>query len=155
MADQEGVPAAADRPAPATFAEKLNAFFLTPWPPGQSKRITDREVAAAITRAGVPVSKQYIWTLRKGHRTNPTQRVVDALAQYFGVASAYFYNDTPVEDLGVADLPLAAERDADVVHLYHRARGLSPDAIRAVLAMVEHARTVEGLDAGDGHPRET
>ena len=75
-----------------SLADKLNALF---------ERVTRRsgqeftyeEVANAIQEKGVTISQSYIWQLRKGKKDNPTIKHVQALADFFGVPPAYFFDD--------------------------------------------------------------
>lgn len=149
MSDLENAVPPAQHVLPSTFGAKLNELFDAVHPPGR-KPYTNPEVAAAISQGEVKVSGQYLWMLRTGRRTNPTHRVVDALAAFFGVPSAYFYNDAPIDELAPRVPLLDNRQEAEVRQIAHRARGLSPGALRAVLAMVEHARELEGLADGSG-----
>ncbi|KAA2247178.1 hypothetical protein F0L68_40385 [Solihabitans fulvus] len=47
--------------------------------------------------------------LRQGRRTNPTYRTIDALARFFGVSPAYFFDASPAPetDLTAVDRPTA------------------------------------------------
>lgn len=42
--------------------------------------------------AGVTISQSYIWQLRKGKKDNPTLKHLQALADFFGVPAAYFFD---------------------------------------------------------------
>lgn len=87
-------------------------------PDGQ--RWTLSGVAEACTDLGVPVTRQYLTFLINGTRDEPRLSLVEALAEVFGVPTAYFTNDY----LGrvAADLLplLAAVQDPDVRALLHR-----------------------------------
>lgn len=80
------------QPPPRTLAEKLNHLFETIHPPGR-RPYSNEEAAAAIGETGVTISQSYIWLLRKGQRDNPTLKHIEALARFFGVPPAYFFDD--------------------------------------------------------------
>ncbi|MFI6151437.1 helix-turn-helix domain-containing protein [Kitasatospora sp. NPDC051170] len=133
---------------PASLAERLDRLFRTVHPAGREE-YTYEEVATAIREAGTTISHTYVWQLRKGVRDNPTMRHLEGLAKFFGVPASYFLDeDTTAVD---AQLELlAALRDAPVRAIALRASGLSPSGLAAIQAMVEHARSLEGLPEGDG-----
>src|SRR5207253_7194966 len=102
------------------------------------------EVASAIRERGVTISHTYIWQLRKGLRDNPTKRHLEALAQFFGVPTAYFLDDD-VAGLNDQLELLSALRDGGVRSVALRAAGLSVQSLDAIRGMVEDARRMEGL----------
>ena len=40
------------------------------------------------------MSGTYLWLLRTGVRNNPSRRMLEAIAVFFGVPVAYFFDDT-------------------------------------------------------------
>ncbi|MFJ9694032.1 XRE family transcriptional regulator [Kitasatospora sp. NPDC101183] len=128
---------------PTSLAERLDRLFRTVHPAGRDE-YTYEEVATAIRESGTTISHTYVWQLRKGVRDNPTMRHLEGLAKFFGVPASYFLD----EDVTAIDAQLqllAALRDAPVRTIALRASGLSPSGLAAIQAMVEHARTLEGL----------
>lgn len=105
---------------------------------------TYREVAAAISARGGPtVSPSYIWQLRTGLKANPTLKHLEALAGYFGVEPAYFFDDATAERVD-ADLALsAAMQDPGVRAVALAAAELSPDSLAMVLAVIDRTRALE------------
>jgi transcriptional regulator with XRE-family HTH domain len=85
-------------PPPQTLADKLGHLFQTVVPAGRGPYSVE-EVAKTITDSGVPISGSYIWLLRKGQRDNPTLRHLTALARFFGVPPAYFFDDSVTSDV--------------------------------------------------------
>jgi transcriptional regulator with XRE-family HTH domain len=137
-----------DEPPP-TLADKINRLFDVMHPSGRGP-LSNEEVAAAINARGGPtISPSYLWLLRTGRRDNPGKHHLDALARYFGVNPAYFFDDTIAEQIGAELDLLAAMRDAGVKRLALRAAGLSREALAAIQLMVEQARKIEGLPNGD------
>lgn len=133
----------AEQQEPQSLTERLDRLFRTVHPANRGE-YTYEEVASAIREQGTMISHTYIWQLRKGLRDNPTKRHLEALAAFFGVPASYFLDD----DTAAADAQLellATLRDDPVRSLALRAAELSPNGLAAIRAMVEHARSVEGL----------
>lgn len=78
----------------STLADKLNHLFAAVPPRrGGRREFSNEHVAAEIGRAsGVTISQSYIWQLRKGRKDNPTLKHLQALADFFGVPAAYFFD---------------------------------------------------------------
>lgn len=132
------------RPA-KTLAQKLDRLFRAAHPRGRSE-YTLEEVAEGIrARGGPTISVSYLWQLRRGERDNPRKSHLQALAEFFGVSPAYFFDDEAAARIDAQLELLAALRDASVRHLALRAFDLSPVSLAAIAAMVEHARRLEGL----------
>jgi transcriptional regulator with XRE-family HTH domain len=104
-----------DNPRPTrSLADKLNWLFDTVRRPNGRKH-TNKEVAEFCReRTGESFSPEYISQLRKGQRDNPTKRNLEALAAFFDVSPAYFFDDEKSEQIR-AQMDLAtALRDDDV-----------------------------------------
>lgn len=113
-----------------SFAAKLNHLFETVVPVGRGPFRTE-EVARAISSGSVSISGSYIWLLRKGSATTPPSKHVEALARFFGVPPAYFFDDRTTQAVdGELEL-MVALRSAGVQHVALRAAGLSPGACGA------------------------
>ena len=142
----------ADGIARGPLATKVNHLF-TVVRPANGDEYTFEEVADAIKAQGGPtISATYLWQLRKGLRDNPTKRHLEALAGFFGVPPAYFFDDTEADRINAELALLSALRDAPVRHIALRARGLSARSLEAISDMVDRVRELEGLPdpAGDG-----
>jgi transcriptional regulator with XRE-family HTH domain len=106
-------------------------------------------VARAVEQLGAPkVSATYIWQLRTGKRDNPTKRHIEALAAFFDVPPAYFFDDQVAEQIRGQLQLLATLRDRGVRQVATRAAGLSPRGLQAVDEMIKQVRALEGLEAG-------
>jgi len=136
----------ADRGDPAgnTLADKLNHLFRTVVPPGRGPYGSE-EVAQAITANGVSISGSYIWLLRKGQRDNPTLRHLQALADFFGVPAAYFFDDKVAADVDADLALLVALKDTGVQGVALRAAGLSPKSLDSIGEVIDRVRELEGL----------
>ena len=127
-----------------SFAAKLNRLFADVPKPGQGE-YSPEDVARGIVARGGNISPAYIYMLRKGQRDNPTKKHLEALADFFHVPVAYFF-DEGLDRSWDKQLALAAAVKDDAVRLVaQRAAGLSPAALDAVLRIVEVARAIERL----------
>ncbi len=139
---------ASDGVAPMTLAEKLDRLFQTVRP-RDGGEFTFEEVAEGIRgRGGPTVSATYVWQLRKGLRDNPTKKHLEALADFFGVAPSYFFDDEAAVRIDQELQLLAALRDAGVRHLALRACGLSAESLTTIASMIERVRELEGVRDG-------
>lgn len=142
MAEVEGA-------GPRTLAEKLDHLFRTVHPPGRGE-YSFQEVAEAIRERGGPtISATYLWQLRRGVRDNPTKKHLEALADFFGVSPAYFFDDGSAARIETQLDMLAALRDANVREIALRAVGLSADSLSVVAEMIERVSQLEGLSETD------
>jgi transcriptional regulator with XRE-family HTH domain len=128
-----------------SLAEKLDFLFRTVHPSGRGE-YTFEEVAAEMrARGGPTISATYVWQLRKGIRDNPTKKHLEALADFFGVPPAYFFDDAAAQRFDAELAFLVALRDGSVRQLALGAFGLSPDSLKTIASMVERVRELEGL----------
>ena len=142
---------AAESDAPlSSFAEKLDHLFRTVHPAGR-REYTYEEVAAGVAAqaTGTTISAQYIWMLRHGKKDNPTKRHIEALAAFFGVPPAYFFDDGLTERVNAELELLTAMRDASVRSLALRSAELSPESRAALARMIEATRDLERGGKGE------
>lgn len=96
------------------LADRLNWLFHTVLTSSGSKH-TNKEVAEfCAKRTGDPFSPEYVSQLRRGQRVNPTKRNLEALAAFFDVSPAYFFDDEQSEQIRAQIDLAAALRDGDV-----------------------------------------
>ena len=138
-----------EQPRPRTLAEKLDRLFTTLHARG-GKEYSYKEIVDAIRAKGGPtISVGYLWQLRKGVKDNPTKKQLEALADFFGVAPGYFFDDEIAERIDAELKLLAALRDSSVRQIAFRASDLSTQSLVRIAEMIEHVRQLEGLpDAG-------
>jgi transcriptional regulator with XRE-family HTH domain len=140
---------AGDGQAGQFLADKINHLFETIRRPDGSPHSND-EVAAAMAASGGPaISGTYLWLLRRGERDNPTKRHLEALAGFFDVSPAYFFDDAKSQAIARELSVLRAARsltDAGVTRVATRLGGVSPGGLASILKIVEHVREIEGLD---------
>ncbi|MDI3405824.1 helix-turn-helix domain-containing protein [Streptomyces sp. B-S-A6] len=135
----------------STLAARLDHLFEVIRPAGRTRPYSNDEVAALLQEQGGPtVSGTYLWQLRTGRRDNPTKRHLEALADFFGVPVAYFFDADVARRVGSDLETLLRLREAGVQSVALRAVGLSPKSMDAVLAMIDRVRELEGLPPGPG-----
>lgn len=122
---------------PLTLADKIGRLFdVVRREDGE--QYTHEEVAAACREAsGETFSATYLWQLRTGKRTNPTKRHLEALAAFFDVPVAYFFDDTIGAEIDAELELLGALRNAGVRNLALRALDLSPLGLATITDMIE------------------
>jgi transcriptional regulator with XRE-family HTH domain len=135
-----------DADAPRPLADRLNQLFDTIHPAGRGPFSND-EVAAAIRDAGGPtISATYIWMIRRGDRDNPTLKHLEALAAFFGIPAAYFFDDAASAKIEAELRVLAALRDSGVRSLVLRMSGLSARSLQPIADVIDRVRELEGLE---------
>jgi len=138
--------------AARSLAQKIDYLFRTVHPSGRGE-YSNAEVAAALQSAGGPtISATYVWMLRTGKRDNPTMKHLEALASFFQVPPAYFFDDEASSRISEELATLAAMRDAGVRSIALRANGLSPQVLSSIRGMLDHARALEGLEPSEDPP---
>jgi transcriptional regulator with XRE-family HTH domain len=135
------------------IAQRLDHLLATVHPDGRGPYLL-REVAEGVnTAAGEKIiSVAYLSQLRLGQRTTPSFRILEAIAQFFGVPATYFSDDLTSAQADQHLELLQAMQDADVRSVAVRAAGLSEKSLAMVRALIETARQHEGLDQAPGNP---
>lgn len=140
--------------ADRSLADKLNELFANVRP-DVGHEYSNEQVAAAIRGTGVTISQSYIWQLRKGIKTNPTLKHLEALAGFFGVPTAYFL-DTETSKRVTEQLNLLAETQArladsspesDVRLMAMRAGQLSAERRKQVMDLLDVVYRLEQAEA--------
>jgi transcriptional regulator with XRE-family HTH domain len=131
-------------PAPRTLAAKVNWLIWTARPAGRGP-YSNAEVAALIRKAtGEPVTGTTISKLRSGQAANPHQRLIGAMARFFGVPPDFFFDHYD----GDQAMSLTREQ-AEMLALIRAADippaelgvllGLSPEALHLLVDFVSAA----------------
>ncbi|KUL57622.1 MULTISPECIES: helix-turn-helix domain-containing protein [Streptomyces] len=143
-----------------SFADMLNQLFATVRPDADHEYSNER-VAAAIRRTGVSISQSYIWQLRKGKKTNPSLKHLKALADFFGVPTAYFVEDQTTARV-TAQLELLAAEQArqqeaphgdDVRLMAMRAGQLSQEHRKQIMDLLDVVFRLEQAEQGKADGR--
>ncbi len=112
------------------FAAKLNRLFDEKRKP-DGTQYTQTEVAE--NTKGL-LTRVYLWKLLSGRATNPSFRVIQVLAEFFGVDPNYFFDN---EEMKAALATESQERDTFIEQIALRSPELDDDAKQAVLHMIE------------------
>lgn len=132
-------------PRPRELKDRLNQLFDVVHPPDRGP-YSNAEVAELMAERGLEtVSDTYLWMLRTGKRDNPTKRHLEALAAFFGVPPAYWFDDQVAEKTAQELKLLALLRDSRMQSVLLRLSDVSADGKDAVLGLVEGVRKMEGL----------
>ncbi|WP_181992028.1 MULTISPECIES: helix-turn-helix domain-containing protein [unclassified Rhodococcus (in: high G+C Gram-positive bacteria)] len=122
-----------------TFQVRLNELFAASNP-----QPTNGAVARAFLDRGCRISAPYLSQLRSGVRTSPSDDVVTALANYFGVSSDHFFTSC-----WAGDRTLIEKDDAKIVELLcdsafrellRAANGLSTTSLELLLNIATKLR---------------
>ena len=117
----------------STLAGKIDRLFHVVRRPDR-EQYSNEEVARACREAtGESFSTTYLWQLRTGRRDNPTKRHLEALAGFFGVPPAYFFDDEQSTKIAEELALLGALRDAGVRDVALRAVTLSAEDRKSVV----------------------
>src|SRR5258705_2577713 len=129
-----------------TLAQKINHLFEIVRRPDGTK-YSNEEVAAALGHGvdGAKISGSYLWLLRGGDRNNPTIKHLEALATFFDVSPAYFFDDAKSRAIAGELAILRAIKDGNIERIATRLSGLSPRGIEAITKVIESVRAAEGL----------
>ena len=132
----------------ALFNDRLNQLFATVHPRGRGPH-TLQEVADAVNATGIAkISPSYLSQLRNGQKDNPSSRTIEALARFFKVDPAFFFDSDYARAIEADLAVLARLRDAGVRNIAARSFDLSPENLRALEAMTEALRASQGLPPG-------
>jgi transcriptional regulator with XRE-family HTH domain len=121
-------------PALCTLAGKVDWLISIAHPAGRGP-YSNAEVAALIRKAtGEPVTGTTISKLRSGEVANPHQRLIAAMARFFGVPPDFFfdsYHDGQAMSL--------TQEQAEMLALFRAAR-ITPGDLRVLLGLSPQAR---------------
>lgn len=143
---------------PCSLAEKINRLFESIRPPS-GHEYSNEQVAEGVCRRGLTtISQSYIWQLRKGKKTNPTISHLQALADFFGVPVAYFFDDEAAGEVDGKLKALEAQQarmkeavgSGDVKLMAMRAGELSPERRKQVMDLLDVVYRLERAERGDG-----
>ncbi|MCX5192521.1 helix-turn-helix domain-containing protein [Streptomyces sp. NBC_00249] len=127
------------------LAVRLDNLFKTVRPKG--KHWTNAEVAEELKRANpeLKAGSVYLSQLRTGKRSNPSPDLLAALARFFGVSVAYFFDDKVAESVLSEVAAIEALRQAGVRSVAMRAAGMKKENLQAITAIMDQYRQMQGL----------
>jgi transcriptional regulator with XRE-family HTH domain len=108
----------------AIMAQRLNRLFSTVYPPGRGP-YTAAELLRAVNARGVKLSAPYLSQLRTGERIDPSPKIIEAIAGFFGIHPYYFTS---------SDHAYIRYLDAELDWL---ALARSPDLQRVITALLQ------------------
>ena len=138
-----------------SLAGRLNhAYEMLPKSDGS--KYSNDEVSRTLGEQGEQISASYLWQLRTGKKDNPTLRHLEALAKFFGLPVAYFFDDTVTDRVDIQLEELRQERarlaevgTRDAVKLMAlRAGQLAPDRFRLVSELVDVVYRQQQMEQG-------
>ena len=139
----------APEPEPTSLAAKIDKLFQVVRKPNREQYSHDEVARACRAATGESFSTTYLWQLRTGRRDNPTKRHLEALAQFFQVSPAYFFDDEQSARIAEELELLGALRDAGVRNVALRAVTLSPAGLDTISDMIDAIARREAIRDGD------
>lgn len=117
---------------PSTLADKINKLFATVRDE-QGREYSPEYVAGWLRDTeGPSISVSYLYLLRRGERDNPTKTHIEAIARFFQIPAAYFFDEEYGGRIAEQLELLAAMRDHEVRDIALRSASLHGDARRSV-----------------------
>ncbi len=127
----------------AAFAERLNYLFESIRPLGRGPFL-NAEVVDAVRSMGVRMSAPYMSQLRRGERTNPSLRTINAIAAFFRIMPEYFTDEQRYTELhALIGAMSAVQREDDVREMTLRFAQLSPEARRCLSKSTHYPACIE------------
>lgn len=121
----------------ASFRMRLN-FLVTMVPAPSSRAWTNELIAEEVSTRGVATTASHIAHLRSGRRSNPSARLVGALAQTFGVPVSFFFEVDAFERIKAQFEALTQLRDAGVRGIAARGEGVDPSVLLQALEALQN-----------------
>ncbi|MER7024014.1 MULTISPECIES: XRE family transcriptional regulator [Streptomyces] len=143
-------PGVREEPYMSSLAEKIDKLFTTIRPNG--REYSYEKVAAECAQlSGSTFSKTYVWQLRTGQRDNPTKRHLEALAAFFRVPAAYFFDDCTTERIDSQLAIASAMRNADVRDIALRAMRMDDNGRRSLARIIQEVSALQDRSRADTH----
>ncbi|MFC9250307.1 XRE family transcriptional regulator [Amycolatopsis thailandensis] len=124
-------------PRETTLTSRIDRLFQVVRRPNGEQHSHEEVARACRESTGESFSAAYLWQLRTGRRDNPTKRHLEALAAFFQVPPAYFFDDEQGRALAEEIELLGALRNNAVRNLALRAVTLSEEGLGTVADIVE------------------
>ncbi|RSM78072.1 transcriptional regulator [Amycolatopsis sp. WAC 01375] len=124
-------------PRATTLTDRIDRLFQVVRRPNGEQYSHEEVARACRENTGESFSAAYLWQLRTGRRDNPTKRHLEALAAFFQVPPAYFFDDEQGRALAEEVELLGALRNSAVRNLALRAVTLSEEGLGTVTDIVE------------------
>jgi transcriptional regulator with XRE-family HTH domain len=131
-----------------SFAELLDYLFQEVHPPDRGPYTYQEVVQGIRDSSDFKITASAIQQLRTGVNKNPKLETVRALADFFGVPAAYFFEEDAAERARAEIGVVAAMQDRGVRRVALRAAGLSTEGLQILGTVIDQVRKLEGM-AGD------
>jgi transcriptional regulator with XRE-family HTH domain len=117
--------------------------------PPEGKRPSYEQVARSINEGEgrSVISGPYVWELATGKTTNPRIHHLEALAKWAGTDLRYFFDSDYATRVEPQLMLLAQLKESGVLNVALRARDLSDSSREHLGAIIDHLRSLEGLEA--------
>ncbi|WP_218005265.1 helix-turn-helix domain-containing protein [Actinomadura macra] len=133
-----------DDVAAPPLARKVDYLFRRMHPDERGPYSLQEAAAAIEELTGEKISHNTLWKLRTGKHDNPTKRVLEALAAFFGVPPSYFFDDEVFRTVEEQIELLTLLRDTGVRGAHLRSfLQLSPEAQQMVGELIESTARLE------------
>ncbi|GDY30152.1 XRE family transcriptional regulator [Gandjariella thermophila] len=120
-----------------SFAEKLGHLIATVHPPNRGP-YSYREIEAGIKDHEGAMTAGFVQQLAAGRQPHPRMHHIEALADFFGVPPAYFFDDEVAREVDAQISRVIDWRNTEEGEIAQRISALSPEHRNAVSAMVDH-----------------
>ncbi|MEU2789670.1 XRE family transcriptional regulator [Streptomyces sp. NPDC007100] len=130
----------------SSLAGKVDKLFTTIRSDG--REYTYEEVARGCSElSGGTFSKTYVWQLRTGQRTNPTKRHLEALAAFFRVPVAYFFDDDTADRVDSQLALASAMGNAEVRDIALRAMSMDDSGRKSLARIIREVSMLHSATA--------
>ncbi len=152
----------ADVAGARTLAEKLERLFRIIHPRTRGELSLQGVAEGIRARGGPTISVTYLEQLRKGTQTDPPREHLEALADFFGLPHAYFFDDDSAAAIDIELDLLEALRDANISNFHMCGPGIAgedlstEDRLSLVAEITKYLRqfasTQQPEQRGDSQP---
>ncbi|MFC7344973.1 helix-turn-helix domain-containing protein [Saccharopolyspora griseoalba] len=125
-----------------SFAAKLAHLRERIHPPDRGP-YSAREIAAGIADDPGAMTAAFVSQLLRGQQPYPRMHHVEALAKFFGVPPAYFFDDEETESINAQIDDILAWRDTEARTIAQRVSELSPRDRATVTNLIESLQSYE------------
>ncbi len=126
-----------------TLAERIEYLFQHMHPANRGPYTIEEVVEGIRAQGGPTISYNFLHALRRGTRDNPTKQHLEALATWFQVPVAYFFDDDVSTRVRSQIKLLAAMRSNAVRHIALRASELTPEGLSALADIIENVARLQ------------
>ncbi len=138
-------------PGERSFASRLTHLIQTVHPPDRGP-YSYREIAAGVRHHGGAMTAAYVNQLARGKQPYPRIHHVEALAWFFGVPVAYFFDDEVAGRVETRITEAVSWRDAEARHIAERVCELGPSGRYTVSSLVDNLLASQSRSQSPSRP---